>query len=238
MSKLADHGVPVGISAAMMSAFPDCHATDRHAAEASSASIASSATAPGDAPSSQEVPFSAEASEAAVFNHKGVAAGLEVAVFAGGCFWGMEELLRHTEGVVETQVGYAGGADDTASYGEVSTGTTRHAESVKVVYDPSKTTYTKLVQWFFRIHDPTTRDRQGHDVGTQYRSVIFYQTREQGVAANEVKAAAERSGKLDGPIATQIVPAMRFLSAEEVHQDYLQRHPDGYTCHFARPDIF
>lgn len=186
----------------------------------------------------ERLPFPADAQRAAEDNRRGVPPALQVAVFGGGCFWGMQELLRKVPGVVETQVGYTGGADDNPTYEEVSTGTTGNAETVKVVFDPAKTTYEKLVEWFFRIHDPTTLDRQENDIGTQYRSVIFYQTPDQGKVAMEVKARADRSGKLRGPVVTQIVPAMRFHRAEDYHQDYLQKHPDGYTCHFVRPDIF
>ena len=179
--------------------------------------------------------FSEEAKQAADFNRRGVAPQHEVAVFAGGCFWGMEELLRSPPGVVATEVGYAGGKAEDATYGRVSKGGTGHAESVKVVFDPKKVSYDQLVRWFFRIHDPTTPNRQGNDVGTQYRSVIFYQSPEQGRVARQVKERADRSGKLDAPIATQIVPAQRFYGAEDYHQDYLQKNPGGYTCHFVRP---
>lgn len=182
--------------------------------------------------------FPPEARVAAEFNRRGVAAGLEVAVFAGGCFWGMEELLRQAPGVVDTIAGYAGGAGEPPTYETVSTGTTGHAESVKVVFDPAKTSYENLVRWFFRIHDPTTPNRQGNDIGTQYRSVIFYQSAEQGRVAMSVKERADRAGKLGRPIATQIMPAARFHAAEDYHQDYLQKNPGGYTCHFVRPESF
>ncbi len=192
---------------------------------------AASATANGE-------DFPAEARAAAEFNRIGVAPGLEVAVFAGGCFWGMQELLRKEPGVVSTEVGYAGGTSDNPTYEDVATGTTGYAESVKVVFDPRRTTYEKLVQWFFRIHDPTTLNRQENDVGTQYRSAIFCQSPDQAKVAREVEERADRSGKLAGPIVTQIVPTTRFHSAEAYHQDYLQKHPNGYMCHFVRPNYF
>ena len=185
-------------------------------------------------PSKNEL-FSDAARSAAQANRKGVADGHDVAVFAGGCFWGMEELLRKLDGVVSTEVGYAGGESDDAKYGSVSGGSTGHAESVKVVFDPKKVKYEDLVKYYFRIHDPTTADRQGNDVGSQYRSVIFYQTPEQARTARAVKEQADASGKFKGRIVTQIVPAMPFFDGESYHQDYLQKHPNGYTCHFERP---
>lgn len=179
--------------------------------------------------------FPESAVVAARNNREGVDAHHEVAVFAGGCFWGMEDLLRKVDGVVNTQVGYAGGSPDDANYRAVSGGSTGHAESVKVVFDPKRLPFGDLVKYFFRIHDPTTKDRQGNDVGTQYRSVIFYQSPEQGRVALEVKRQAAASGHFDGPIVTQVVPAKGFHDAEGYHQDYLQKHPNGYTCHFERP---
>lgn len=184
---------------------------------------------------SKSTGFGAEATEAAAHNRTGVSEGLDVAVFAGGCFWGMEELLRKMDGVVDTRVGYAGGGADAASYRSVSGGKTGHAESVKIVFDPKRVSYADLVKYFFRIHDPTTADRQGNDVGSQYRSVIFYQSPDQGKVAREVVEHAQQSGKFKGPIVTQIVPAMKFFDAEDYHQDYLQKNPGGYTCHFERP---
>jgi peptide methionine sulfoxide reductase msrA/msrB len=185
-------------------------------------------------PSNHEL-FSDAARSAAQANRKGVANGHEVAVLAGGCFWGMEELLRKLDGVLSTEVGYAGGGQDVAKYSSVSGGSTGHAESIKVVFDPTKLTYESLLRYFFRIHDPTTVDRQGNDVGSQYRSVIFYQTPDQACAARAVKEQAEASGNFKGRIVTQLVPAMEFFDAESYHQDYLQKHPNGYTCHFERP---
>ncbi len=165
----------------------------------------------------------------------GCEATLETAVFSGGCFWGMEELLRGVPGVLETEVGYTGGATANPRYSEVKTGSTGHAESIRVVFDPTVVSYGDLLEkWFFRIHDPTTRNRQGNDVGSQYRSAIFYTSEEQRVTAEEVKARLTKSGKWPRPIVTEIVAAGSFTPAEDYHQDYLQKNPGGYTCHFMR----
>jgi peptide methionine sulfoxide reductase msrA/msrB len=158
----------------------------------------------------------------------------EVAVFAGGCFWGMEEILRGIPGVVETLVGYTGGHTSNATYEEVHTGTTGHAESVRIVFDPDKLSYEELLGYFFRMHDPTTLNRQGNDIGTQYRSAIFYENDEQKRIAEMAKAKVEASGKWKRPLTTEIVPAGEFWPAEEYHQNYLQKHPGGYTCHYLR----
>jgi len=163
----------------------------------------------------------------------GCEATLEVAIFAGGCFWGMEDILRKVPGVLETEVGYAGGTTENPTYAQVSTGETGHAESVKVVFDPSRISYEELLEkWFFRMHDPTTMNRQGNDVGTQYRSVIFYTSDEQAKVAEAAKAKAQARWK--APIVTQVVKAGPFTKAEDYHQDYLMKHPGGYTCHFMR----
>ena len=160
---------------------------------------------------------------------------LQTAFLAGGCFWGMEDILRKVPGVVETEVGYAGGTTPSPTYEHVKTGTTGHAESIRVVFDPNVLPYAKLLEdYFFRMHDPTTKNRQGNDVGTQYRSAIFYANDEQKRVAEEVKARLERSGRWKRPITTEIVPAGPFTSAEGYHQDYLEKHPGGYTCHFMR----
>ena len=160
---------------------------------------------------------------------------LETAVLAGGCFWGMEELLREIPGVLETEVGYTGGKTASPTYPDVKTGMTGHAESVRIVFDPKKLSYADLLEkWFFKMHDPTTPNRQGNDVGTQYRSAIFATTPEQQKVAAEVKARVDKSGKWKRPIATEIVAAGTFTSAEEYHQKYLQKHPGGYSCHFMR----
>ena len=157
-----------------------------------------------------------------------------VATFAGGCFWGMEDILRKIPGVLETRVGYTGGTLAKPTYRDVTTGTTGHAEAVEVVFDPSRISYEELLRYFFRMHDPTTRNSQGHDVGTQYRSAIFTHDDEQRRAAERVKAEVERSGKWKGPIVTEIVPAGPFYVAEDYHQKYLQNHPGGYSCHYLR----
>ena len=180
----------------------------------------------------------ADARAAAAKNRAGVADNLEVAVLGGGCFWGMQELLRKQDGVVKTDVGYAGGQAPDAQYKIVSTGETGHAESVRIVFDPKKLSYEQLLLFFFRIHDPTSLNRQENDVGTQYRSVIFAQTDEQLRTAAAVRERVDKSGKWGAPVVTQIVPAMPFYSAEDYHQDYLQKHPHGYQCHFARPFVF
>jgi peptide methionine sulfoxide reductase msrA/msrB len=160
---------------------------------------------------------------------------LETAVLAGGCFWGMEELLREIPGVLETEVGYTGGKTAAPVYSDVKTGTTGHAESVRIVFDPKRLSYADLLEkWFFKMHDPTTPNRQGNDVGTQYRSAIFATTPAQHKVAAEVKARVDKSGKWKRPIATEIVDAGTFTPAEDYHQKYLQKHPGGYSCHFMR----
>jgi peptide methionine sulfoxide reductase msrA/msrB len=158
----------------------------------------------------------------------------EEALLAGGCFWGMEDLIRKQPGVIDTEVGYTGGTTKNATYGDVKGGATGHAESIKVIFDPSKLSYEKLLEFFFTIHDPTTKNRQGNDVGTQYRSAIFYANDAQKKAAEEVKAATEKSGKWKKPIVTEIVAAGPFYNAEGYHQDYLVKNPGGYTCHYIR----
>jgi peptide methionine sulfoxide reductase msrA/msrB len=159
----------------------------------------------------------------------------ETAILAGGCFWGMEHVLRNAPGVIDIEVGYAGGASTSVSYDGVSNGNTGHAESVRIVFDPTKTSYEELLaHWFFRGHDPTTANRQGNDVGTQYRSAIFATSDSQLRTAETVKERVERSGKWKAPIVTQIVPATTFVRAEEEHQDYLIKHPHGYNDHYLR----
>ena len=161
--------------------------------------------------------------------------GRSVAMLAGGCFWGMEELLRQVPGVIETEVGYTGGSTARPSYEDVHTGTTGHAEAVRIVYDPSVLSYRDLlIKWFFRMHDPTTKNRQGNDVGTQYRSAIFVASEEQRRTAEAVIEELNKSGKLSGPIVTTIEQAGPFTPAEGYHQDYLQKNPGGYTCHYLR----
>jgi peptide methionine sulfoxide reductase msrA/msrB len=165
----------------------------------------------------------------------GCKATLETAILAGGCFWGMEDLLRKIPGVLETDVGYAGGSVDRPTYEVVKTGRTGHAESVRVVFDPQKVSYAELLErGFFKMHDPTTKNRQGNDVGTQYRSAIFYTSEAQKKTAEEVKARVDKSGKWQHPVVTDIVAAGPFTPAEGYHQDYLVKNPGGYTCHFMR----
>ena len=162
------------------------------------------------------------------------ASGRAVATLAGGCFWGMEEILRQIPGVLETRVGYAGGTFQKPTYRDVTTGETGHAETVEVVFDPKRISYEDLLGYFFRMHDPTTPNRQGHDSGTQYRSAIFYHDDEQRRTAERVKEQVERSGKWKGKIVTEIVPAGEFYTAEDYHQKYLVKHPGGYSCHYLR----
>ncbi len=158
----------------------------------------------------------------------------ETAILAGGCFWGMEDLLRAEPGVVDTEVGYTGGTTPHPGYDAVHAGSTGHAEAVRVVFDPERTSYEKILLFFFRVHDPTTLNRQGNDVGTSYRSAIFYLDEEQRRIAEAVKARVASSGAWKKPIVTEISPASEFWPAEARHQDYLQKHPGGYTCHFER----
>lgn len=158
----------------------------------------------------------------------------EVATLAGGCFWGVEDLLRKQPGVISTEVGYTGGTTKNATYNLVKTGVTNHAESVKVTFDPDKTTYENILMYFFKIHDPTTKNRQGNDVGTQYRSAIFYNSETQKQTALKVIEKVNLSKAWKAPVTTQVLPAEEFYSAEEYHQDYLQKNPGGYTCHYER----
>jgi peptide methionine sulfoxide reductase msrA/msrB len=158
----------------------------------------------------------------------------ETAILAGGCFWGMQEILRQIPGVIKTTVGYTGGTVPNPTYEMVCSHITGHAEAVQVVFDPSKLTYEQLLGFFFRMHDPTTRDRQENDVGAQYRSAIFYTSEEQRQIAEHVKAQVDKSGKWKNPVVTEITKASEFYPAEEYHQDYLQKHPSGYMCHYLR----
>jgi peptide-methionine (S)-S-oxide reductase len=148
----------------------------------------------------------------------------------------MEDLIRKLPGVVETEVGYTGGDLDNPTYKEVKTGKTGHAESIRITYDPAKLSYSELLEFFFQIHDSTTLDRQGNDVGTQYRSAIFYLDDGQLETARAVIADYQKSGVLPGEIVTELVPAGKFYNAEAFHQDYLMTYPEGYTCHFIRPE--
>jgi peptide methionine sulfoxide reductase msrA/msrB len=162
---------------------------------------------------------------------KAAAPRRETAILAGGCFWGMEEIVRKLPGVLSTEVGYAGGASKNPSYEDVSSGETGYAESINVVFDPDQLSYEKLLEFFFRMHDPTTPNRQHNDVGSQYRSAIFYATEAQRKTAERVKAQFDASGRFAKPIVTEVTAAGTFYKAEEYHQKYLVKHPDGYTCH-------
>ncbi len=162
----------------------------------------------------------------------------ETAVLAGGCFWGMEDLIRQLDGVIDTEVGYAGGITANPSYRQVSGGGTGHAESIRVVFDPARLSYASLLEFFFRIHDPTTPDRQGNDVGSQYRSAIFVQDATQKQVAEQVRERVDSSRKWRRPVVTQIVEGAQFWPAEGYHQDYLLKNPGGYTCHFVRDFTF
>jgi methionine-S-sulfoxide reductase len=156
----------------------------------------------------------------------------ETATLAGGCFWGVEELIRKLPGVVDTTVGYAGGTLDKPRYEDVKSGRTGHAESLQIEFDPSKISYDDILDFFFRLHDPTTANRQGNDIGTQYRSAIFYHDEAQRDAAQRAIQRAEP--KWSRPIVTEVVAFTNFYPAEDYHQDYLQHRPNGYTCHYLR----
>lgn len=159
----------------------------------------------------------------------------EVAILAGGCFWGMQEILRKIPGVISTKVGYTGGKLENPRYEDTHDSKSGHAESVEIVFDPRKLSFEELLSnWFFRMHDPTTKDRQGNDMGSQYRSAIFCTNSAQSIVAERVKKMVAASGKWKAPIVTEIVPAQKFYPAEDYHQDYLQKNPSGYTCHYIR----
>lgn len=159
---------------------------------------------------------------------------LETATFAAGCFWGTEEFFRKIPGVVKTQVGYTGGTKANPKYEETHDGSTGHAESVEIEFDPSKVTYEHLLDQFFKMHDPTTKDRQGNDRGSQYRSAIFYHGERQKKEAEAFKAKVEKSGAWKAPIVTEIAPAGKFWPGEDYHQKYLVKHPGGYDNHYLR----
>ena len=156
----------------------------------------------------------------------------EKAILAGGCFWGVQDLLRHMDGVISTRVGYSGGDVPNATYRNHGT----HAEAVEIVFDPARISYRDLLEFFFQIHDPSTPNRQGNDVGTSYRSAIFYTSPEQQRIALDTIADVDASGLWPGKAVTEVAPAGDFWEAEPEHQDYLQHYPTGYTCHFVRPD--
>ncbi|HEY0529534.1 MAG TPA: peptide-methionine (S)-S-oxide reductase MsrA [Gemmatimonadaceae bacterium] len=155
----------------------------------------------------------------------------ERAILAGGCFWGMQDLIRKYPGVISTRVGYSGGDVPNATYRNHGT----HAEAIEIIFDPAKITFRKLLEFFFQIHDPTTRNRQGNDIGTSYRSAIFYTSEEQKRVALDTIADIDASGLWPGKAVTELSPAGEFWEAEPEHQDYLERIPYGYTCHFVRP---
>ncbi|MGH1587625.1 peptide-methionine (S)-S-oxide reductase MsrA [Methylobacterium phyllosphaerae] len=155
----------------------------------------------------------------------------EKAVLAGGCFWGMQDLIRRQAGVVSTRVGYTGGDVPNATYRDHGT----HAEAIEIIYDPTRTSFQRMLEFFFQIHDPTTPNRQGNDRGLSYRSAIFYQDDDQRRVAEDTIADVDASGLWPGKVVTEVAPAGPFWEAEPEHQDYLERRPGGYTCHFVRP---
>lgn len=156
----------------------------------------------------------------------------ETAILAGGCFWGVQELLRKRDGVISTRVGYTGGENDNATYRNHP----GHAEAVEIVFDPEQISYRDILEFFFQIHDPTTKDRQGNDIGSSYRSAIFPLSPEQERVARDTIADVDASGLWPGKVVTEVTPAGDFWEAEPEHQDYLEHYPNGYTCHFVRPD--
>ena len=156
----------------------------------------------------------------------------EKAILAGGCFWGVQDLVRKLPGVASTRVGYTGGNVPNATYRNHG----GHAEAIEIAFDPGKISYRDLLEFFFQIHDPTTMNRQGNDIGTSYRSAIFYVDDQQKGVAEATIADVEASGRWPGPVVTEVVPAGPFWEAEPEHQDYLERYPHGYTCHYVRPD--
>jgi peptide-methionine (S)-S-oxide reductase len=156
----------------------------------------------------------------------------ERAVLAGGCFWGMQDLIRKMNGVVATRVGYSGGDVANATYRNHGT----HAEAIEIVFDPKRLSYRQLLEFFFQIHDPTTKNRQGNDRGTSYRSAIYFTSDEQKRTAEDTIADVEASGLWPGKVVTELAPAGPFWEAEPEHQDYLEKYPNGYTCHYVRPN--
>lgn len=156
----------------------------------------------------------------------------EKAILAGGCFWGMEELIRALPGVLSTVVGYTGGDVKNATYRNHGT----HAEAIAITFDPEQYSYRKLLEFFFQIHNPTTKNRQGNDIGASYRSAIFYLNDEQKRIAHNIIDEINASGRWPGKVVTEVAPASDFWEAEEEHQNYLQKHPNGYTCHYIRPE--
>ena len=159
-------------------------------------------------------------------------ASTEKAILAGGCFWGMQDLFRRRPGVISTRVGYTGGNIANATYRNHGS----HAESIEIIFDPEQVSYRDLLEWFFQIHDPTTKNRQGNDLGASYRSAIFYTTEAQKQIAEDTIADVNASGLWPGKVVTEVAPGGAFWEAEPEHQDYLERYPNGYTCHFPRPN--
>ena len=159
---------------------------------------------------------------------------LKKATLAGGCFWGVEELIRALPGVIDTEVGYTGGDVPNATYQNHE----GHAEAVEITYDPARISYEEILEFFFKMHDPTTLNRQGNDIGTSYRSAIFVHDDQQRAAAEKVKSKVDKSGAWKRPVVTEIVPAKKFWTAEDYHQDYLKKNPNGYTCHYIRKVSF
>ncbi len=160
-----------------------------------------------------------------------MSANTETAILAGGCFWGVQELLRHRDGVISTRVGYTGGQNDNPTYRKHP----GHAEAAEIVFDPARISYRDILEFFFQIHDPTTKDRQGNDFGSDYRSEIFYTSDEQRQVAEDTIADVDTSRLWPGKVVTEVSEAVPFWVAEDEHQDYLQRYPAGYNCHFPRP---
>jgi peptide-methionine (S)-S-oxide reductase len=156
----------------------------------------------------------------------------ERAVLAGGCFWGVQDLVRKQPGVLSTRVGYSGGEVPNATYRNHG----NHAEAIEIIFDPEVTSYRAILEFFFQIHDPTTKNRQGNDVGASYRSAIYYTSEEQKSVAEDTIADVEASGIWPGKVVTEVAPVSDFWEAEPEHQDYLERIPNGYTCHFVRPN--
>jgi len=156
----------------------------------------------------------------------------ETAILAGGCFWGMQDLIRKMPGVLSTRVGYSGGDVPNATYRNHGT----HAEAIEIVFDPDQISYRRLLEFFFQIHDPSTANRQGNDIGASYRSAIFYTSAEQKAVALDTIQDVDASGLWPGKVVTEVAPAGPFWEAEPEHQDYLVKHPQGYTCHFIRKD--
>ncbi len=159
---------------------------------------------------------------------------VEIATLAGGCFWGMEDIIRKIPGVINTTVGYTGGKIENPNYNIVKQGTSDHAEAIEIEFDPTILSFADLLKMFFKMHDPTTVNRQGNDKGTQYRSAIFYHSTEQLQTAQEMIKLVDASKKWPAPVVTELVPAQKFYPAEDYHQDYLVKNPNGYTCHWVR----